>query len=467
MSVGFMTRMQIDLIDMRSVEHGGHKWIFHAKDHFSKYSWLRPLMSKEAVNVAGVLKSIFYQFGPPRILQSDNGREFVAKVITDLTKWWPGLLIVNGRPRHPQSQGLVERGNAVVQQLLGKWMDANATADWPSGLGPVMFAINTSIARTINQTPFEVVFGQQPRVDNEIWEKLQFQLKERRSGDDPQSDHQSHVMLEEDLPADVLELLKGDDDAEEALSESEVNDLTARFKSANVVSKVTTDDQRATNDEYDVQSGSMIDHEELVDVTTVFPQAVENDDESSDHHAATSITCSPVPPRNENRHKRIRESAEEAYLNNARSETNKYIGRSSKRQRTYVVGDIVGLKVPDVDRTNTSSTLLPCKIIDCKVQGEETFYNVATCNGILSESFLSTALIDLRSSNFTALRIIDTNTLSKISFIQACHLHTSFRSSKTCKCNGNCSTNRCRCKKENRKCCSKCHIGDGSQCENC
>ena len=95
-SVGFMSCMQIDLLDMRSVEHNGFKWIFHAKDHFSKYSWLYPLTSKEAVNVAEVLKSIFYQFGPPRILQSDNGREFVTKVILDLTKLWPGLLIING-----------------------------------------------------------------------------------------------------------------------------------------------------------------------------------------------------------------------------------------------------------------------------------------------------------------------------------------------------------------------------------
>ncbi|CAF4957059.1 unnamed protein product, partial [Rotaria socialis] len=107
--------------------------------------------------------------GPPRILQSDNGREFVAKVILDLTKSWPGLLIINERPRHPQSQGLVERGNAVVQQLLGKWLDTNVTNDWPSGLGPIMFSINTSVARTINPTPFEVVFGQQPRTDDYTW----------------------------------------------------------------------------------------------------------------------------------------------------------------------------------------------------------------------------------------------------------------------------------------------------------
>jgi hypothetical protein len=44
------------------------------------------LPTKEAINVAETLKSIFHQFGPRKILQSDNGREFVAKVILDLTK---------------------------------------------------------------------------------------------------------------------------------------------------------------------------------------------------------------------------------------------------------------------------------------------------------------------------------------------------------------------------------------------
>ena len=149
-SVGFMTRLQIDLIDMRSTEHNGFKWIFHVKDHFSKYSWLHPLTLKEAINVSVILASVFHQFGPPRILQSDNGREFVAKVIVNLTKTWPGLLIINGRSRHPQSQGLIERGNAGVQQLLRKWLDTNDTTDWSSELCPVMYAINTNMAKTIN-----------------------------------------------------------------------------------------------------------------------------------------------------------------------------------------------------------------------------------------------------------------------------------------------------------------------------
>jgi hypothetical protein len=76
-SVGFLTRLEVDLIDMRSVSHDGYNFIMHCKDHFTKFSWLYALTSKEAIHVAKHLREIFYTFGPPKILQSDNGKEFV------------------------------------------------------------------------------------------------------------------------------------------------------------------------------------------------------------------------------------------------------------------------------------------------------------------------------------------------------------------------------------------------------
>eukprot|EP00731_Ephydatia_muelleri_P038942 Em1001g1a len=58
---------------------------------------------------------VFAYLGLPKILQSDNGREFTSTLINKLVKNWPGYMtIVNGRPRHPQSQGLVERGDAKL-----------------------------------------------------------------------------------------------------------------------------------------------------------------------------------------------------------------------------------------------------------------------------------------------------------------------------------------------------------------
>lgn len=46
-------------------------------------------------------------FGPPRLLQCDNGSELkeVVKAFAET----PNIKLVNGNPRHPQSQGLVEQ----------------------------------------------------------------------------------------------------------------------------------------------------------------------------------------------------------------------------------------------------------------------------------------------------------------------------------------------------------------------
>lgn len=174
-SIGFLTRLQIDLIDMRTRPDGDLKWILHCRDHFTKYSWAFALKSKEAQEVAKNLVNLFYQFGPPKILQSDNGKEFTAQVIKDLKILWTGLMILNGRPRHPQSQGLVERGNATLCDILGKFMHDRDTNEWSSCLAPVVYSMNTSLARGINHTPFELVFGQKPRANLSLWETISHQ----------------------------------------------------------------------------------------------------------------------------------------------------------------------------------------------------------------------------------------------------------------------------------------------------
>ncbi|XP_070206542.1 KRAB-A domain-containing protein 2-like [Littorina saxatilis] len=162
-SLGFLTRVQMDLIDMRTRPDGDFSWIIHLRDHYSKFSWVHPMTSKRAVEVAENVLKTFYLFGAPKILQSDNGKEFVAGVILELVKIWEGMIIINGRPRHPQSQGCAERGNGDVQLKLGKWMEANEDKGWTQGLLHITYATNTSVSETTGKSPYEVVFGQPPR----------------------------------------------------------------------------------------------------------------------------------------------------------------------------------------------------------------------------------------------------------------------------------------------------------------
>ena len=141
-----MTRLQIDLIDMRTRPDGEFKWILHCRDHFSKYSWAYALPNKEAQYAVEHLVQLFFQFGPCHILQSDNGNEFTAQMIKDLKIMWSGLVILNGRPRHRQSQGLVERGNSTLCDVLGKFMQDRDTHYWVSCLLPAVYSMNTSLA---------------------------------------------------------------------------------------------------------------------------------------------------------------------------------------------------------------------------------------------------------------------------------------------------------------------------------
>jgi hypothetical protein len=73
-------------------------------------------------------------FGAPRILHSDNGKEFVAQIIKDLIALYPKTMIINGRSRHPQSQGLVEKGNDILETKLSAWLENNKRDDWSFGL---------------------------------------------------------------------------------------------------------------------------------------------------------------------------------------------------------------------------------------------------------------------------------------------------------------------------------------------
>ena len=128
------SRAQVDLIDMQSQLDGELKQILAYQDHLIKCVKLRPVTSKRAPETAYQLLDIFSTFRAPSILQSDNGREFVDSVITELSAMWDGLEIVHGKRRHSQSQGSVERANRDIKDVLTTWLQSNSTTHSGDGL---------------------------------------------------------------------------------------------------------------------------------------------------------------------------------------------------------------------------------------------------------------------------------------------------------------------------------------------
>jgi len=66
----------------------------------------------------------------PEILNSDNGREFVNAIITELNGMWGDIKIAHGKLRYSQSQWLVERANRDVEDFA-TWNAENNSKAWP------------------------------------------------------------------------------------------------------------------------------------------------------------------------------------------------------------------------------------------------------------------------------------------------------------------------------------------------
>jgi IS30 family transposase len=104
------------------------------QDYSTKFLLLRPLESKKALKVTSKLLDIFLTFGASKILQSDNVREFVNFVIYELKDMWSQCVIFHGRPRHPQTQGSVEKINQEIENMIRAWMKENRSKKWSIGL---------------------------------------------------------------------------------------------------------------------------------------------------------------------------------------------------------------------------------------------------------------------------------------------------------------------------------------------
>ena len=105
-STHLFERVQIDLIDITATPDRSYFWICHMEDHFSKYHMLFPMKNKEAATVARCIHHWITVLGIFDILPSNNGSEFKGICLELMARY--GIKVINGRPRTPRTQGLVQ-----------------------------------------------------------------------------------------------------------------------------------------------------------------------------------------------------------------------------------------------------------------------------------------------------------------------------------------------------------------------
>ncbi|XP_063594944.1 KRAB-A domain-containing protein 2-like [Penaeus indicus] len=138
-------RVSADLLDLQG-SNSGNRYVLSINDHLTRYLQLIPLLSKDAETVTtAFIQHYVTLFGPPRILQTDNGSEFTNLLFSQACQLLKTKTSFT-TAYHPQANGMVERSNRVVK-------DALAT-----------LALNTAVHRSIGEQPLYLLTGQHAQI---------------------------------------------------------------------------------------------------------------------------------------------------------------------------------------------------------------------------------------------------------------------------------------------------------------
>ena len=107
--------------------------------------------------IAKALWEVMSVLGIPKIMQSDNGSEFVNQVIDELVQL-NGIDHMTISAYNPRVHGQVERVNQVIDSILKKELE-NAMHEWPDYVPFAQLSYNAKISTTTGSTPFSLMFG--------------------------------------------------------------------------------------------------------------------------------------------------------------------------------------------------------------------------------------------------------------------------------------------------------------------
>jgi hypothetical protein len=479
-------RVQIDLIDMRHEPSGQFKWILHIKDHFSKYTQLYPLKSKHAEPIAEAFALFIAAFLPPKIMQADNGKEFKGALIILLRKY--GIQIINGAPRSPQTQGLVEQANGVVESKLRAWKMDNGSTTWADGLLEVTLAMNTQKHSTIGCAPAELLFREHTSHSDWLNSQARKDLAIGVAQEDPT---QAPIY---DIPTDDLPIQSSpteewfDMDAYEQEPELQLQLQVEVQHQAQAGSRIDSRLRSESTSQLGIErgrrpgaglnSGSTEPTSQLgiergrrpgaglksgptkpsqpTSQLRIEPESERESDSKSEGESedgsepqsepGSTIIVQSIDP--------IIQRAQEA-TQKARIKMVKKYAKQHDIQH-FSVNDIVSLKVPREDRTSTDNKRLFARILD---EPYSHRYKVITLSGVIKRLIPTKGLGVIEQALW--LDIIIPDSTREVTLGQAARdASTSARVGVSCQCKGLCDTKRCRCHKEGKQCSVHCHRDD-------
>ena len=122
------TILAIDLVNMEKFQVNGFKYLLNGIDMGSRFVYSQAMKNKTDTEVLKAFKKIYTQ-SKVRAIRSDNGSEFINNKFVDFLQKNNVKQILSEAGK-PQSNGMIERANSTIKELIQKSVELNQSFDW-------------------------------------------------------------------------------------------------------------------------------------------------------------------------------------------------------------------------------------------------------------------------------------------------------------------------------------------------
>ncbi len=148
--------VSIDLLQPPA-SHQRSKYLLVCVDHLSLHVFLPPLNDKSAKSVVhALITHLFCPYSSPRVLLRDNGTEFRITLLEEISQQF-GVKQCSTVTYHPASNGLVERANRKIVEVL-RPVVGELLETWEDWLPQVAESISSSVYASTGQSPHFILF---------------------------------------------------------------------------------------------------------------------------------------------------------------------------------------------------------------------------------------------------------------------------------------------------------------------
>ena len=153
-------RIAMDVVKLP--KSNGYEMLLVIVDYFTKWVEAFPIRNKSGETIANILlNEVFLRHTTPEYLHSDRGKEFTASVVHELSKL--ASVYQTHTPAYtPRADGQVERQIRTLTDMLSTYHIEKGS--WFPYLNPCLCALRCSPHETTGFSPFEVLYGRQPRL---------------------------------------------------------------------------------------------------------------------------------------------------------------------------------------------------------------------------------------------------------------------------------------------------------------